>query len=263
MKLLSSGCRVAMALTLIAVGVPNIAVAQEPSDGMYVRTGLVLDWLGTTRFRDTDCSSISPAALYGCGTGVDGTPIGSVGNFARTGGVELGVGYALESAVRLEAILRYRPNFAFQGRANFVQTATEQSVTADLSSLSGMLAIHRDFPEISYHRFMPFAGIGAGVSRVTIAEMRMIFPRTTTIVPNDQRVNAAWMLTAGLATSLTENWRIDFAWSYSDMGAVETGQAVGHVVWQDRSRGPLALDLGATTADLSLHSVSMSLRYAF
>lgn len=255
--------RAAMVLMLIGVGVPDIAPAQNPSDGLYIRTGLTLDWFGATRFQDTDCSSVSPAALYGCGTGVDGAPISSVGDFPMAGGLELGLGYALESSVRLEGMMRYRPNFTFQGRANFSQTTAEQSVTAELSELSSMLAVYRDFPEVGRGRFKPFAGAGFGISRIAIGKMRMTFPRTNTVVPGGKRNNATWMLTAGMATSVTESWLIDLAWTYSDLGAIETGQGVGHVIWRDRAREPLALDLASTTAGLSRHGLALSLRYSF
>ena len=250
----------AVAWALIAAGAPGALHAQEdPSGGMYARAGAVRDWFATARFVDTDCSSSSPAALYGCGTGVDGAPTSSVGDFSRADGVGLALGYALPF-VRFEAIVRHRPNLHFSGRANFIQTTAEQPVAAELSVLSGMLAMYGDLPGIGRDRLRPFVGAGAGGSRVRIGEMRMEFPRTTTVVPDGRRSNTAWMFMAGITGSVAEHLLIDVAWTYSDVGAVETGQAVGHVVWRDQSRQPLPLDLAATTADLSFHGIGITLR---
>ena len=55
-------------------------------------------------------------------------------------GLELGRGYAVSSAVRLEALVAYRPRFTFDGRANFLDPDRRQSVSADLAALSGILA---------------------------------------------------------------------------------------------------------------------------
>ena len=110
----------------------------------YVRGGLLLDWGDDTRFQDRNCSSQDPAALYGCGTGNDGAPLSSRGDFGAIPGLELGVGYVMLPYLRLEAGMQYRPDFSFGGRANFTQPEPDarQDVSAELSSLSGMLAAY-------------------------------------------------------------------------------------------------------------------------
>ena len=185
---------------------------------------------------DKDCSSVSPAALYGCGTGGDGAPLRSLGDFGTVAGVEFGVCHILTRATRVEVLVEYRPRFAFDGRANFLEPTRQQSVSADLSTLSGMLAAYVDLPELGVPRlgrFSPFLGGGAGAVRVEIGETRMAFPRTTTIVPGARRVNLAWMLTAGVATSLDDDTTLELAWRYADLGPVETGEGRGRVVWRD------------------------------
>ena len=69
-----------------------------------------------------------------------GAPHRSVGDFGTVAGLELGLGYAVSSAVRLEALVAYRPRFTFDGRANFLDPDRRQSVSADLAALSGILA---------------------------------------------------------------------------------------------------------------------------
>ena len=69
-----------LATTLIGIAatlVPGVGVA----DDVYLRAGIGFDRPAETRFMDKDCSSVSPAALYGCGTGGDGAPLRSLGDF--------------------------------------------------------------------------------------------------------------------------------------------------------------------------------------
>ena len=81
------------AVALMAVAatlLPGLAVAQD----VYVRAGIDLSRPADTHFTD---------ALYGCGLGDDGAPHRSVGDVGTVAGVELGLGYAVAPAVRLEA----------------------------------------------------------------------------------------------------------------------------------------------------------------
>ena len=255
----------ALLAAVVAAMAPETAAAED----FYLRAGFTVEGSKTGRFMDKDCSSQSPAALYGCGAGVDGAPRSSRGDFGTGGGVDLGLGYAATSALRLEALAQYHPGFSFKGRANFNQTTGRQDVAADLSTLTGMLAAYVDLPALGLPRigpFSPFIGAGAGLSRVRIGETRMHFPRTTTVVPGGRRTGFAWMVTSGFSASLGDLWEnvtLDLAWHYTDYGAAETGRGQGRVEWRDGSRAPLALDLAPTRADLRRHGFAASLRYAF
>ena len=232
-----------------------------PAGGFYLRAGAGIERAADTRFTDVDCNSTSPAALYGCGTGGDGAPYRSAGDFGTATVLELGLGYAAAPAVRLEVLVEYRPRFAFGGRANFLEPERLQSVKADISSLSGMLAAYLDLPGTG--SFRPFIGVGLGAVRTRIGEMRMTFPKTTTVVPGGSRTGLGWMLTAGVAKALAERTTLDLAWRYTDLGATRTGRGMGRVVWRDESREPLPLDLAATRAKLRSHGLRLSLRYSF
>ena len=232
----------------------------------YLRAAIGVDRPAETAFTDRDCANKSPAALYGCGRGGDGAPLRAVGEFGTAAALELGFGYAATRALRLEVAAEYRPRLAFEGRANFLEPGRRQSVAADLSSLSAMLAAYVDLPGLGVPRlgpFSPFVGAGVGAARTGIGETRMTFPRTTTIVPGAGRTGVAWMVTAGLSTALSERTTLDFAWRYTDLGEVRTGRGEGRVVWRDGSREPLLLDLAATRAKLRSHGLRLSLRYAF
>ena len=219
------------ATSVLAVLMASGSVAAED---FYLRTGVGFDRAAETRFTDTDCASLSPAALYGCGQGPDGAPRSSLGDFGTRAGLGLGIGYATAFSTRLEVLMEYRPRFAFAGHANFLESTRQQSVSADLSSLSGLLTAYVDLPGLGLPRLGPFNPfIGVGVARLEIDDTRMTFPKTTTLVPGARRVNLAWILMTGVATSLSETVTLDLAWRYTDLGDVETGRAKGQVVWRD------------------------------
>ena len=257
--------RIGATLIVVAAGWTFSGSAAQ-ADDFYLRVGGSLEAAEETRFKDKSCSSTSPAALYGCGTGNDGAPKSTLGDFGTMAGFELGVGRLVTPVLRLEAVLQHRPSFSFKGRANFVQTTARQTVSADLSSLSGMIAAYVDLPRLglsTFGPFSPFVGGGVGVSRIDIGETRMEFPRTATIVPGGQRVGFARMLTAGVGIGLTEAVTLDLGYRYRNSGAAETGRATGRIVWHDGSREPLELSLAETRAQLSGQGLWVSLRYMF
>ena len=235
----------------------------------YVRGGVLFDLGENTRFTDKNCDSQSPAALYGCGMGVDGEALSSVGDFGGFPGFEAGLGYMLHPALRLEAALQYRPDFSFDGSSNFTQLdlSDRRNVSAELSALSGMLAGYVDIFELLLLQFAtpigPFVGVGAGLSRIEIGETRMDFPRTSTIVPGGNHVNLSWMLTAGVGISLRGRTTVDIAWRYTDHGAVETSSGEWWIIRPDGNRESQTRRLGATRGYLRSHGLNVSLRYAF
>ena len=258
--------RLRAASAIAVAGCMAVGAAESAAADWYLRAGIGFDRPGKTIFTDRDCSSASPAALYGCGTGGDGAPYRSVGDFGTAVPLELGLGYTMTRATRLEVLVEYRPRFAFKGGANFLSPESRQSVTADLSSFAGMVAAYIDLPGVGVPKigpFGPFVGAGLGVARTRIGQTRMTFPATTTIVPGAGRTDLAWMVTAGVAAALGERVTVDLAWRYTDLGAVQTGRGAGRVIWRDGSREPLPLDLAPTRAKLAGHGFRMSLRYSF
>lgn len=143
---------------------PGVAGA----NGFHLRGGLGLDWSEDAAFTDIDCSSTVPAALYGCGTDRDGGPRRSLGEFGKMAVLALGIGYVPAGAMRYELMLEYRPSYSFEGRANFLAPDRQQSVAADISSVSGMLAAFADFPALGSNgrtAITPFIGAGVGAVR--------------------------------------------------------------------------------------------------
>ena len=67
-------------------------------------------------------------------------------------------------------------------------------------------------------------------------------------VPGGSRTGLAWMATAGIAVAVGESITVDLSWRYSD--PARTPRRPGRVVWRDRSRESLPLDLAPTRARL-------------
>ena len=248
------------------IGTLAVAVSGPVDAGeFYARVGVGFDHPAGTAFIDRDCSSESPAALYGCGQGPDGAPYRSRGGFGNLPALEAGLGYDAASVARLEVAVAYRPDFEFDGRANFLEPGSRQSVAADASSLAGMVIAYLDMagprlPKVGSLSFL--AGAGAGIARNRIRDTHMTFPRTTTVVPGGSRTGFAWTVTAGVAAELNARTTLELAWRYSDLGFLQTGQGQGRVIWREGSREPLLLDLAVTRANLKGHGLRLSLRLA-
>ena len=140
-------------------------------------------------------------------------------------------------------------------------------MSVDLSVLSGMVAAYVDLPALGLPRlgpFDPFLGAGIGAARIETGETRMTFPATTTMCrARVTEPDFAWMVTAGVATALSESTTLDVALRYSDLGAAETATGGGRVVWRDGSREPLMLDQAASEAHLKNYGLRLSVRQLF
>ena len=253
----------------LAAALPDWVLAQA-----YVRGGILLDRAKDTRLQDKDCSSAD--RLFGCGNEDDGASQGSFGDFGTMTGWEIGLGYPVVPALRLELAVQYRPEFSFEGEANLdndlLRTLSDsQDVSAELSLWSGLVATYLDIPlpGIALLRFTPinpYLGAGAGLSRIEISDIRMDLPATaeSLIVPGDHQVSFSWMLTVGVGVSLTK-WTIDLAWRYTDHGDIETAAGVGRKVCRiARCRLPeLDLPVDPTIGSLQSQGFTLSVRYAF
>ena len=259
----------ALLATALAAAVPDSAFAQT-----YIRGGILLDRANDTRLQDKNCSSVD--RVFGCGDEGDGTPEGSFGDFENMTGWEIGLGYPLVPALRLEFAVQYRPQFSFEGRAHFNSDvlrnlSDSQDVSAEVSMWSGLLTTYLEvpLPGIALLRFTPinpFLGAGAGLTRIEISDISMDFPATaeSLIVPGDHQVSFSWMLTLGVAVSLTK-WTIDLAWRYTDHGDIETAAGIGRKVCRIANcRLPeLDLPVDAAIGTLQSQGFTLSVRYSF
>jgi hypothetical protein len=92
---------------LCLAGLLSPAAAQAQGTGLYLRGGIGGEWSQATRLHDIDCARTQPPALFGCGPGIDGRPLGARGDFGRSAALDLGIGYRFLPALRGEALLTY------------------------------------------------------------------------------------------------------------------------------------------------------------
>ncbi len=252
---------------LLAAMLPVLSVAAA-ADETYVRVGAGIERTSGARFTDVDCAT---NGLYGCGEGTDGAPYSSVGDFGDVAGVEFGVGRRVAPALRVEGVVHFRPRAAYGGRANFLAPDRRQSVAAGLSAFSGLAVAYVDLTELGLPElgpFRPFAGAGAGASRIALDEMTMTFPRTMTLVPAGRRTSLAWTAASGVAVPVGGAATLDVAWRYLASGRVVTGAGTGRVLLHDgsihyRDGRPNEFPLGETQTRLAGHGLQLSLRYGF
>ena len=246
--------------------VARSTVVNEQGDSRkYLVVGLSFDNTSGSSFRDKDCLSTSPAALYGCGTGNDGRPLGSYGDFGKPAGLEFGVGMHSPANLRYELTLQIRPDISFSGNANFSQTANQHPVSAKLSVLSFMASGYVDLVgsgDSHSGGFKPFIGAGVGLSRIKIGQTTMTFPVTATLVPGGAHTSFSWLFALGVSKELEGLGTLDLSWRYMDFGRVETPRGPGAVVWHDGSR-TIDLDLAPTRARLTSSGIRIALRRDF
>lgn len=251
-------------LAVLVLAAAMAAMAPSASADFYLRAGVGLEWVDDTVFEDRYCGSETPTALYGCGSGGDGAPTRTTGHFDAGAAFELAFGHEPVPGMRVETRFGYLPSLRFQGTANLLEPGREQSVTADVSALSAMVAGYGDLPlALGHGSIVPFLGAGAGVAQLRIGTTRMTFPQTYTEVPGATRTALAWMVTVGLSAAVSKRTAVEFAWCYTDFGEVRTGRGAGQVVWHDGSKPPIPLDIAETRARLSDHGIRLSLRYGF
>jgi len=243
---------------------PNTPLSR-PADqpGFYGRLGIGVDWPEGSRYRDANCASTATLALYGCGNGNDGRPLGADGHFDATPVLDTGVGYRINSWLRAEALLSWRPDMDFSGQSNFLGAAgSNQPVSGTVSSLAGFGVGYVDLPRMGNVR--PFLGAGLGVARNRMGAMNYGFPNlsatATTTTPSGSNTDLAYLLTAGFSVPLGDRFDLDLAYRFTDLGQLQTDAGPATVV---RSSGTRSIDIGSTKANLQSHGVMLSLRYRF
>ncbi len=231
----------------------------------YFRGGAAHEHFSDTIFMDTYCPSSTPAALYGCGTGSDGQPYRSKGSFDRFQSIEIGLGLSTLSNIRVEFLLDYQTSAVFDGNTNFLATGSQQSVMAELSTVSMSFVGYRDFPNLSLpgpRKAVPYIGAGFGYSRNRIGTTTMTFPVTTTTVPGANETSLTWLVSLGVTMELTTRTKLDLGVRYMDRSKLRTGLGQGVVTWRNLARGPLPLYLGRTEAKLRGYSLRLSLLFS-
>lgn len=257
-------------LTILLVSFPilfsNPTSAQNADP--YLRGTLGYEWSTDATFVDRDCDSSVAAALFGCGIGVDGRSIAARGDFGSSVGIEFGAGFHALPYLRLEGIIGYRPNFAFEGQANFAATPGSQPVAGDVRQVSTMAFAYADLATaLGYNsRIEPFIGFGIGHALNTIDPMYYEFPGLPaddqpawSLTPGGTSHNVALAVAAGVGVKLNERATLEFAYRFTDYGRVETD--VGPLVI-GRGDREFEVEIDKTLARLRSNATTISLRWA-
>jgi len=246
-------------ICLLCVSLPVVA------GDYYLRLGVAVDQPSDTVFSDRNCLNLYPSALYGCGTGGDGHPYRSDGDFKSATAFELGVGISATPRFRVELVAEKRRQSEFVGLANFLPLGEQQDVVASIESTLGLMVAHVDLTDGMSSRFRgitPFVGFGFGIVRNECSDMRMDFPRTITTVPGDTRTDLAAVVALGLSFDLNQQrTKLDLTWRFMDLGEIRTARDVGQVAWRSGSREPLLLNLDLTRGRLKSQGLKLSIRH--
>ena len=231
--------------------------------GAYGRFGAGVDWPETGGFKDTNCASKQPPALFGCGAGNDGRRLGATGGFDPALVVEGALGYRFNRWMRAEALLSWQPDLDFKGQSNFRGAAgSNQPVNGAVSSVAGFGVAYVDLPRVGGLR--PFLGAGLGVARNQSESLNFRFPgigaTAATTIPGGSSTDLAYLLTAGVSLPLSARLDLDLAYRFSDLGNVKTSSGQATVVRPART---FTIPIEGTSADLKAHGLLVSLRYAF
>ena len=230
---------------------------------VYLRGSVGWDESRDTTVSDLDCASTTPPALFGCGAGIDGKPLGARGDFGDTVAVELAAGFDLGSRTRVELALQSRPGLTLGANANFLGVSDDQPVSADADSLAAFVIGAVDLGRPDW-RLQPFVAAGLGAARNEIDRVRYEFPslgpEAATIVRGGSHTDFAWTAAAGLAYRLNDAATLELAVRYADLGEVRTDAGTATVV---RSADTFELEIAGTRADLRTTGVTLGLRYRF
>ncbi len=225
-----------------------------------------MDWSSATTFRDRNCAQASPPALFGCGPGNDGRPLGARGDFGSAVAFEAGIGFRFLPFLRAEALLGYRTGAEFSGDSNFLNTPEPQPVSASLDTVTAMFAGYVELAGLglALGPVEPFLGAGIGIAHHDIGPVRYAFPglsaSATTVIQGGETTSFAAMLTAGVGMRLSERVTLDLAYRYLDLGQVASGAGPATIT---RTSGTRVLDIAGTKADLTSHGVALGLRFHF
>jgi opacity protein-like surface antigen len=242
--------RASSAAGLIAVAMNSTAMAAGPTSGFYVRGDFGVAYSLPTLFTDTD-NSAANASLPGAGNNINEGSGNSVI-------YDLGVGYRLSPAVRLDATVGYLPGLAYHG--HFAQEP-EESDTATVRSLLGLINGYLDLAGLAGYKEWPVqpflvGSAGFASNRLGLSTDVNHLAGFENTFSGAKSTNPAWGLGAGIAIPVGDRLAFEVAYRYLDLGQIRTGT---HSTSNGVSTGELTPDHALFT----LHTVTAGFRIAF
>jgi len=253
-----------------AVGTDAAAIAP------YLSAGVALVRARDTRF--VDGADAGHAALYGNRQRFD------------AGALDDGLGFHLAAGLRLPYRLRAQLEFGmarglgWRGNTNYRASGARQPSAARLDTWQLLLAGFHDLPGWDIapgRRAQPFLGAGLGITGYRLGGYVQRFPEPDdpqgslrrgpggeipfTAVPGGSGRNFTWMLTTGIAITVSGNIHLELSYRYTDAGEIRTD--VGDIAIvryrEDGARREIPARINETTADHRTHSLLAALRFEF
>jgi len=144
---------------------------------------------------------------------------------------DVGLGYQINSWLRVDATAEYRANAHFHGQQ--VLTAPGIILPDDYhASKSEWLFLANAYVDLgTWWNVTPFVGVGIGTSRNTISSFTDVgatqaFGNTilsTTYGADASKWNFAWAAYAGLAYQVSPNFTVEMSYRYLNLGSATTG----------------------------------------
>ena len=252
-----------VALSSVAVSPAAVlAESEEQARGPYLRLGAGVQWPESSALKDQRCSSTSPPALFGCGSGDDGRSLGAYGGFDQAPVVDAAIGYRWTSWLRTEALLHWSPQLNVSAQSNFLGAGSNQPVSASGNGLAGFGVLYVDGPSLATVR--PFIGAGLGAARTSLSDVTYRFPAISsdavTVTSGGSSTSFAYLLTAGVSIPVSERLDLDLAYRWTDLGTVKTNAGSAKLV---RPAGRSKLAIAGTEIDLQTQAAVASLRFRF
>ena len=144
----------------------------------------------------------------------------------------LGIGYQFNNWFRADITGEYRAKANFKGLdivRNGTTTFTDE-YTASKSEWVGMLNAYVDLG--TWYNLTPFIGAGVGFSYNTIHDFKDVCTVCTggsvATAQDASKWNFAWALHAGVAYKVTNNFTVELAYRYINLGDAITGDLVAY-----------------------------------
>lgn len=214
----------------------------EPSSGFYWRGDLGGAIGAQATFRDREpgaanCSLCAREIKGGTGTSV---------LFGA------GIGYRFSRAFRVDFTLDDMPTL----KESATVVGGTSTASADINSLVGLANGYLDFSGIwprLFRPFEPYFTAGVGFARNDIGNFSGSAFNGT--LGGHVETTLAWDLGGGIALPFSDRMTLDLGYRYLDLNTLQTGTAL--------TSGGTTTTVTADHAILHVHSVMMSVRYAF
>ncbi len=174
------------------------------------------------------------------------------GNSGQSPLYDVGVGARFAPNFRADVTFSYLPSLRFSGSDNL---ALGTSNTAAVRSWVALVNFYADFwPFLTvFGPMQPYFDIGFGAAQNSVGSMNSgLFGGS---IAGHTQTDFAAGVGAGIAWTVTRQIQLDLAYKFIDLGNMQTGSTL--------TVGGAASTISPIRADLSVHTVTLGMRYSF